>query len=131
MNDVVVLHVDEGADDLLHQFADRFLHKFVGRLPFEESKELASVGVFHQEIDVLEVVEDAVELDDVRMSQAVKDLGFSEHLLFEVGLDNLLFVHRLEGIESAGVSQLDQIHMAVGAMSQGVDYFEPSERPFV
>lgn len=82
MNYVLLLHVNERIDDLLHELAHGLLHELQGRLLFEEREQFSSRGVLHQKVHVFGVVEDPEELDDAWMAQVVHDEGLSIDLLF-------------------------------------------------
>lgn len=74
--------------------------------------------VLKDEIDVLGIVEEAIEFEDVGMVHVNLQFNLPKNLVHHVGLSNLLLVHHLQSPYRAGVLLLSQIDVPETTTSQ-------------
>lgn len=75
---------------------------------------------FDHEVNVLLVLENRVQLDDVRVRQLRHDLDFVLELVFHVVVLYFLFGNHLHGVEFAGQTRLHLDDFGVGTFSESL-----------
>lgn len=93
--------VAELIGDLGHTITKQPFHEFQFGL-VDEFEDIAVSGVLADEVDVIPVVEEAVNFGDVGMVQEVIDLDLSKNVFNNVQLDHLPLLQHFYSAEEAG-----------------------------
>lgn len=116
VDDAERVQIPDGLADLLDDVAGGFLRK--ATLFLEHSVELSAGAQLQQQVYILLVVEEAEQLDDVRMVQARLDLKFAGELVYNVFLLHHFFRNDLQGAHKASEFVLDSEDVSELARTQ-------------
>jgi hypothetical protein len=103
---------DVVAEEPLGQFESGFVDEFV---------DVAVGGVLADEVDVVAVVEEAVDPGHVRVVQEVVDLDLPKHVFNNVQFHHLPFLEYLHRAQETRQTVHSPVDLAVGALAQLAD----------
>jgi hypothetical protein len=117
VDDAQSVHVIEGKDDLCSVEAG--CSRRQPQRPAHEGEELAAYCVFKQHVEMVSVLEGAVESDDKGTGKAAKQHSFREDVIDLVQPDNVRLPHNLHGKVFVVIAQPCQTHSSKSARPNG------------
>ena len=122
MDDVLLVDVLERLDhlpDVVRSFLLRVL-----LLCFQVFVEFTLGAVLENQVDLIFVEEEAVELNNVRVSQMTLDLDLSPQLVLNAAFEKLLLEEHFEGDDVLAALLTGEVHVAKLATAEGLADFE-------
>ncbi len=75
-------------------------------------------GIFKQKVEVVLILEGALEADDVWVTREGEDVALAVHTADLVMLNNVHFVYALQGVFLPSILLAHKVHLAEAAISQ-------------